>query len=713
MDWFCDTQHLGCWVSQNDWRHMSTTVQTPAQGLADMDQFLRLLEGNNSPSAAALGATGLEELEANLISNGTRVSKINNRRYLGNKHGLTKFIRETVDQHCPGIESIIDVFSGTGAVAGAFIDKTIITNDILYSNHLSNRCWFSPDDYRPNLIIESVSFLNGINTHANNYVRQNFADTYFSADDCSKIGEARELIEQAYDRNLINDREFAILVTSIIYGMDRIANTVGHYDAYRKGAAFDRPLIFPTILPDIKLSAGNRGYNEDANELIGTLQADLLYCDPPYNSRQYSDAYHLLENIARWEKPEVHGVARKMDRSTLKSAYNTVRAPEAFRDLISKANVKYIVFSYNNMATKGNGRSNAKITDEDITAILSEKGDVKVFEKPHRAFSTGKSDIQDNSERLFVCTVKPASKPAGGVVLSPINYIGGKGKLIPQLRPLLPHTELFVDLFAGGCTVGANADAERVIFNDINPQLVDLMRFLANTEPNKVISGIDDIIERYRLTDTLRHSYQHYGVNSSAGLAAVNKEAFLQLRSDYNKLNKVAEKPLLLYALVIFGFNNQLRFNGKGAFNLPVGKRDFNSQMRSKLVAFHQRLSSIDHSFQVGDFRGYEISNTPTDTLFYCDPPYLITQATYNERGGWSDTLEHQLLKFLDTVHKSGRRFALSNVLEAKGAVNKILSGWATNPDYTIHNLSMSYKNSNYRRSNRTSDTLEVLITNF
>lgn len=688
-------------------------TQASTQMTTRLDQFLRLLKEANSVPATAFGVSSLEVLEENLTKNGTRVSKINNRRYLGNKHGITSFIRETVDRHCPGVESVFDIFSGTGAVSGAFIDKTIITNDILYSNYLSNLCWFSPSDYRPHLVIDAVTFLNDITTQDDNYVRRNFADTYFSADDCSKIGVARELIDQAYNLRLIDDREFAILVTSILYGMDRIANTVGHYDAYRKGAAFDRPLIFPTILPSIELSAANQSHNSDANEIIGTHQADLLYCDPPYNSRQYSDAYHLLENIARWEKPKVHGVARKMDRTALKSAYNTVHAPEAFRDLVTKANVKYIVFSYNNMATKGNGRSNAKITDDDIMEILSEKGDVQVFEKSHRAFSTGKSDIQDNSERLFVCTVKPAAKPVGSKVLSPINYIGGKGKLLPQLRPLLPRTELFVDLFSGGCTVGANADAKRIIFNDINPQLVELMKFLANTNPYEVISEIDNVIAKYGLTDTFRHPYQHYGVNSSTGLANVNKEAFLQLRNDYNSLREEARSPLLLYALVIFGFNNQLRFNGKGAFNLPVGKRDFNSKMRRKLIMFHERLSSIDHAFQVRDFREFNIANTPKDTLFYCDPPYLITQATYNERGGWSDILEHQLLKFLDDVHESGRRFALSNVLEAKGSVNKILSDWVVNPAYHVHSLTMSYKNSNYHRTNRGSDTLEVLITNF
>ena len=98
----------------------------------------------------------------------------------------------------------------------------------------------------------------------------------------------------------------------------------------------------------------NHCYNEDTNELVKSISADVVYIDPPYNSRQYCDAYHLIENIARWEKPEVFGVAKKMDRTTLKSKYCTRSAPAAFADLIKNLNAKYIVVSYNNMANKGN-----------------------------------------------------------------------------------------------------------------------------------------------------------------------------------------------------------------------------------------------------------------------------------------------------------------------------------------------------------------------
>ena len=185
--------------------------------------------------------------------------------------------------------------------------------------------------------------------------------------------------------------------------MDKIANTVGHYDAYRKNVDFEKKLVLNVLLPGETINPNNICYNLDANKLIKSIKGDLLYLDPPYNSRQYCDAYHLLENVARWEKPEVFGVAKKMDRTALKSKYCTKSAAEAFDDLIKQLKCRYIVLSYNNMAKKGNDRSNARISDDDIFRILCAKGKVKVFSEEYKAFTTGKSDIEDNQERLFLC----------------------------------------------------------------------------------------------------------------------------------------------------------------------------------------------------------------------------------------------------------------------------------------------------------------------
>lgn len=199
---------------------------------------------------------------------------------------------------------------------------------------------------------------------------QNFADTYFSKVDCMRIGYIRQDIEDEFITGNINERERAILITSLLYAMDKIAKTCGHYDAYRKGAEFDKSLELSVPVPNTKNSIDNKCYNVDANQLVKKIYADLIYIDPPYNSRQYCDAYHLIENVARWEKPSVSDVAKKMDRKFLKSDYCTKKATIAFKDLIEHINARYILLSYNNMANKGNERSNAKILDEDIYKIL-------------------------------------------------------------------------------------------------------------------------------------------------------------------------------------------------------------------------------------------------------------------------------------------------------------------------------------------------------
>lgn len=334
-----------------------------------------------------------------------KTSLINNRRYLGNKYKLLPFITKIVNSECKDINTVADIFAGTGAVSSAFMDKAIITNDLMYSNYICNYAWFGAETYDSEKIIEYVVRYNAKSRCGDNYMTRNFSDTYFSKADCAKIGYIREDIERNYKKGNLNKRERALLITSLLYAMDKIAVTCGHYDAYRKDAKFKNPLELYVPFAEINNNENNKCFNEDANNLVKRIEADLVYIDPPYNSRQYCDAYHLLENVARWEKPEVFGVAKKMDRTNMKSKYCTTSATKAFELLINDIKAKYIMLSYNNMAKKGNIRSNAKISDDDILRILNQKGTVKIFEESYKAFTTGKSDISENAERIFLCTV--------------------------------------------------------------------------------------------------------------------------------------------------------------------------------------------------------------------------------------------------------------------------------------------------------------------
>lgn len=639
--------------------------------------------------------------------------KINNRRYLGNKYKLLDFISKVVNLECKDIHTVADIFAGTGAVASAFIDKKIITNDLMYSNYICHLAWFGNSEFSEHKIIDYIMYYNSLKTMEENYMTKNFANTFFSFEDCSKIGFIREDIEKSFHSKKINERERALLITSLLYAMDKIANTCGHYDAYRKNAEFIKNLELAVPKPSLT-NSNNVCYNLSANDLVRNIEVDLVYIDPPYNSRQYCDAYHILENVARWEKPDVFGVARKMDRKALKSDYCTTKATAAFEDLINNIKAKYIILSYNNMAEKGNDRSNAKIEDEDIMRILSAKGKVEVFSSNYKAFTTGKSNISENQERLFVCKCFHEKKE---LIQSPLNYMGGKFKLLTQLLPLFPKDiTTFIDLFSGGCNVGINVDCSKVIFNDLQENLLYLFNTLKTLDKDVTFHFINQIIDKYNLSRSSENGYDFYGCESGKGLGSYNKERFLKLRKDFNyNKNYDDYHYIMLYVMIIYSFNNQMRFNSKGEFNLPVGKRDFNTKMQIKLSKFIDRLKSGDYTFVCKDFKAINIEDYEQGTFVYVDPPYLITCATYNEQGGWTEDNERELLSYLDNIHNKGYRFALSNVLESKGKKNEILIQWAKNnkDKYKVINLDFNYSNSNYQTKDRTNLSREVIIVNY
>lgn len=636
--------------------------------------------------------------------------KINNRRYLGNKYKLLPFIKEVVDTECENVNTVFDVFAGTGAVASAFLDRTVIVNDILYSNHLAHITWFSSTKYSKKKIERIINEYNAIEEiEDENYMSLNFANTYFNYDICKKIGYIREDIEAKYKDKRINKREHAMLITSLLYSMDKIANTCGHYDAYRKNAEYNTNFVLEVPEVEDTLSKDNKCYNADSNILAKKIKCDLAYLDPPYNSRQYCDAYHLLENVAKWEKPEVEGVAKKMNRNHLKSDYCTTKAVEAFEELIDRLDCKYIILSYNNTGDNANGRSNAKIPDEEIIRILSKKGTVKVFSQSYKAFTTGKSINDTNEERLFLCVVGKK------VIASPLNYTGGKAKLLPQIEPLFPKKiDVFVDLFCGGCNVGINIPANYHYYNDINSILIGLYKTFISIPEDKLIKDIESIITKYELSNSAKNGYEFYNCNSGDGLSSFNKEKFNKLKQDFNAL-KIKNKRYyeMFFVLIIFGFNNQIRFNNSNEYNLPVGKRDFNGNIRMKLLNFIAKLKMQKANFSDMEFDEFDTSILTKDSLVYCDPPYLITTASYNENGGWNEDNERSLLDFLDKLNQSNIKFALSNVLKHKGKENTILIEWIKKNKYIINHLDYNYSNSNYQSKDTDKETDEVLITNY
>ncbi len=302
-------------------------------------------------------------------------------------------------------------------------------------------------------------------------------------------------------------------------------------------------------------------------------------------------------------------------------------------------------------------------------------------------------------------------------IQSPLNYTGGKYKLLPQILPLFPHDiNSFVDVFCGGGNVGVNINCQQVIFNDIDKNVVGLLKLFKNVPINKLICDIMNIINEYGLSLVFEHGYEYYNCNSSAGLGNYNKQYFLKLREYFNALKRKDKKYYTyLYVLIIYAFNNQIRFNSKGEYNLPVGKRDFNGDMQTKLKKFVARLQEKECSFTSRDFRYFSSQRLTPQDFLYADPPYLITCATYNEKEGWNTQKEKCLYKYLDSLNEHHIRFALSNVLSSKGKTNEILKAWLNEHvgDYICHHLDYNYSNSNYHTIDRSTGSDEVLITNY
>jgi len=282
------------------------------------------------------------------------------------------------------------------------------------------------------------------------------------------------------------------------------------------------------------------------------------------------------------------------------------------------------------------------------------------------------------------------------MIKSPLNYIGGKTKLLNQLLPLFPKKiEKFIDLFAGGCNVGANAKAEEYFFNDNLTPLINMYESFLLNDIENTLKYIKDKINELKLSKQ-------------------NLQGYNQLRLQYNE----TKEPLDLFVLISFSFNHQIRYNNKHQFNVPFGKgrSSFNIMMENNLIQFIRKIKNINATFSSLDFNLFNFDVLTKNDFVYCDPPYLITTGSYNDgkRGykGWTEKEEIELLQKLDELNNKDIQFGLSNVIEHKGKKNEILHEWIKNNDnYFTNYLNMHYKNSNYQTKNKKSK--EVFITNY
>ncbi|OOX94264.1 DNA methyltransferase [Campylobacter coli] len=343
---------------------------------------------------------------------------LSSRRYTGAKSKLLESIDSVIKQNFDYTQrknlSFFDVFGGTGVVSEYFLKKPhfnqFIINDFLHSNYAIYQGFFKQEAFSKDTLEKLVNTFNTIDSKAQNYYSSNFGDKFFSLKDSMKIGVIREEIENLKEANQINTKEYYILLSSLLYSLDRVANTVGHYDAYRKNITLKDKFIFELIQP-ILTESKIEIFREDSNKLVKDFikekrKIDVAFIDPPYNSRQYSRFYHLLETITLNDKPKLHGTALKREPENM-SRYCKVGAETAFSELckdLSKI-ASFLVVTYNNTYTSKSSSSANKISLESLKTILESFGTITSHKIPHKAFNTGKTDFKNHMEYIFVCKI--------------------------------------------------------------------------------------------------------------------------------------------------------------------------------------------------------------------------------------------------------------------------------------------------------------------
>ena len=659
-------------------------------------------------------------------------------RFIGNKTNLLNDIAQVIKENCDGTEKVFcDIFSGTASVARFFKNRyKIISNDLLYFSYVLQKGTIENNeipsfkkledrlnihdvfDYLENIDIKQEKF--------NKFIYENYSPNkkcermYLTSENALRIDFIRNKIEEWRNKELINKNEYYYLLAALIEGVPFVSNITGTYGAYLKQwdkRAFKK---FEMIrLNIIDNNVKNQCYNKNSNDLIQEISGDILYLDPPYNERQYLPNYHLLETIARYDNPEIKGKTGIRVYNSEKSNYcikNKVYSE--MEELIKNAKFKHIIVSYN---------QDGLLSKNDIETILKKYGNketYKLYEIPYKQYQnklTKKLDIHyeylfyisktsklqkekiyfnipitdlmmvnEESEKYEYSTDVVSRKK---FLKSPLNYVGGKYKLLPQLLEYFPkEINTFVDMFSGGFNVGINVDSKKTICNDINSFIIDLYKELYKEPINNVLGHIQNRIDEY-------------------GLSKENEEGFKKFRIYYNK----TKNPIDLYTLSCYSFNYQFRFNNDKEYNNPFGRNrsQFSENMRNNLILFTEKLKNMNIEFSSEQFDKLNLEGLTEKDFVYCDPPYLITTGSYNDgnRGfkDWKEEEELKLYGMLDNLNDKHIKFALSNVIEHKGKENKLLKEWSKK--YKVIYLTSDYSNSSY--NTKRDKSIEVLIVNY
>lgn len=618
-------------------------------------------------------------------------------RYLGNKTRMIENISTFIDELKIDGKIFCDLFTGSASVADYFKDRyQIIANDLLASS-----CVFASAKIKNGITPSFKKFKQekGIDpflyfsTKEYGYSKKHFIwmnyspkgdRQFFTEEIANKIDGIRLELDELKKKDIIDNEEYNFLLASLLETVMGLSNTTGTYEAFLKDwdkRAFKQFELIPLGMKKSKLySKDNIVYNEDANELIKKIKGDILYLDTPYTITDYNSAYHLLETITKYDNPEIKGITGRRVNKPEKSKYSVLtKVASAYEDLIKHANFKHIIISYSTQSL---------LPIEELKTIIKRysKGKVTIKYYPFREYKNIRSSKKgDNLQEVLIHFEKKIDNEEV-YIKSPLNYSGSKNYIIDQIIDELPETfDTFVDAMGGAFNVGINVrNSNKVVYNEYNPFVFEIVDMLLKEDKDKIISNVKRIIKKFNLTKG-------------------DKDAYLNYR-DYYNANKT---PMNLFVLQMYCFQNQLRFNQNHDFNTPVGNCGCNETTFDRIKSFDIDDRELETTNL--DFNDIDITKYSEKTVFYFDPPYIITNATYNDgkRGfkGWDEEQEGILLNFLDKIDKNGQKFLLSNVINHNGKTNKLLLNWAKNNNYTIVKLKP--------HAGRYGSREEVLIKNY
>lgn len=327
-------------------------------------------------------------------------------RYLGSKALMLDNIKCVIDQCTENVQTIADIFSGTGTVARFFKNNgyTVLSNDILYLSYVLNKGILemkAPISQHLRGIINHLNTLsidnapwfdiNSAFIFKNYSPNENCNRMYFQKENALKIDLIRQEIERLKPQ--ITDAEYFYLLSLLISAVPYISNITGTYGAYLK--YWDKRTYNSLILKEVEIEhcdAQSLCYNMDATEFARQTRCDLVYLDPPYNGRQYMSNYHLLETIAKYDYPTIKGVTgMRVDPKKMSDFCKKSKAEQAFRELLGTLHCKYILLSYNNEGLLSTEKMSQIIQD------VGRRNTFKLFEYDYRRY---KNKIPNNTAGL-------------------------------------------------------------------------------------------------------------------------------------------------------------------------------------------------------------------------------------------------------------------------------------------------------------------------